>query len=567
MKHRNIIILLTASLLVSACLPRTGEAVDEPSPNATTDPTETALPGSLSAADKPPAGAENQFDTDFSLHSVPYTEILSGGPPKDGIPSIDFPETVSIAEADEWLADPEAVVVVVIDEIARAYPVQILMWHEIVNDKLGDQEITVTYCPLCNTAIAFDRNFEGMLLDFGTTGRLRFSNLIMYDRQTETWWQQATGEGIAGELTGKQLTTIPAFLVSWEEFKLEYPQGEVLSRNTGYQREYGANPYFGYDADFSDPFLYRGPSTPGQLPPLSRVLTIDRDNETVAFPYPVLETIGVANETVAGESVVIFWQAGTASALDDFKVAEGRDVGSATSYSRLVDDQLLTFELTDGAFTDVETGSTWNHFGQAISGPLAGSQLEAVVSINHFWFSWAAFRPETRIHGLDILENSQQESETSTSPDSGLQLASDFTISLYQGSEQFTSNTISFSDVFTDGKPVVVNFYAGLCPVCRKDMPVLQEAFDEFGEDVEIIGVDIGPFTNLGSEADGRDMLEEFGVNFLAGALIEPSALSTYRILGTPSFLFFNEKGELVRSWIGSLEADQLSAFIQEIKA
>jgi hypothetical protein len=272
------------------------------------------------------------------------------------------------------------------------------MWHEIVNNTIGDLPLAITFCPLCNTAIAFEREFEGQLLDFGTTGRLRFSNLIMYDRQTETWWQQADGVAIAGEYAGSRLTFHPAVVVSWQEFKSAHPDGQVLSRETGYNRSYGRNPYTGYDDVDNSPFLYAGPETPGALPPVARVLTVDLNDEAVAYPYLSLEEFQVVNDVVGGQPVVVLWTAGTASALDAGSVAGGRDVGSAAAYSRDMDGRVLTFEFVDGLITDQETGSQWNLLGRAVAGELAGSQLEPVVSINHFWFSWAAFRPETRIY-------------------------------------------------------------------------------------------------------------------------------------------------------------------------
>jgi hypothetical protein len=302
-----------------------------------------------------------------------------------------------VNEANEWLKDREPVVFVQVGDDARAYPIQILMWHEIVNDTVGDEPLIVSFCPLCNTAIAFKRTLDGQVLDFGTTGRLRYSNLIMYDRQTETWWQQATGDAIAGEHTGAQLEFYPASMISWEDFKSLYPDGKVLSRDTGHPRNYGRNPYFGYDDIDQTPFLYSG-ATPGQLPPMSRVLTIDLKNEAVAYPYDVLSEMNVINDTVGGEDLVVFWAEGTASALDTSNISEGREVGSAVAYSRWLDNQKLSFEFTEGKFLDEQTGSEWNVLGQAIAGEWTGKQLTPVVSINHFWFSWAAFKPETRIY-------------------------------------------------------------------------------------------------------------------------------------------------------------------------
>ncbi|MBI3761254.1 MAG: DUF3179 domain-containing protein [Chloroflexi bacterium] len=400
--------LIAAGLILSACAGATAAPTHSPS---ATEPGPASAPAATPASDQteapillpeesPPSGAKREFTTDFSQHSVPYGEILSGGPPKDGIPAIDHPKFVSVAEADAqaWLKPVEPIIFFQIGNDARAYPIQIFMWHEIVNDTVGGVPVVITFCPLCNTAIAFERTVNGQVLDFGTTGRLRYSNLIMYDRPTETWWQQATGEAIAGELTGTRLVFRPASVIAWADFKAAYPDGQVLSRDTGFSRSYGVNPYAGYDDVNNPPFLYRGPETPGVLPPVARVLTLDLNGEAVAYPYDVLQEIGVANDTVGGTNIVVLWQSGTASALDTNTVAGGRDVGTANAYSRDLDGQSLTFALDGSQIVDKETGSEWNVLGQAVSGKLAGKQLTPVVAVNHFWFSWAAFKPETRIY-------------------------------------------------------------------------------------------------------------------------------------------------------------------------
>jgi hypothetical protein len=404
MKRNTLVIwFLSASFLLSACVsnepagqahqPSDLESTPVASPSSLQRPTPIFLP-----EETPPVSATREFSTDFSRHTVPYSEILSGGPPKDGIPAIDKPEFINIDEADGWLKPNEPVILVAVDEEARAYPLQILTWHEIVNDTVGGLPLTITFCPLCNTAIAFERTINSQLLDFGTTGRLRYSNLIMYDRQTETWWQQANGEAIAGELAGTQLNFYPAAIISWESFRSGYPNGRVLARETGFSRSYGANPYIGYDDVNNPPFLYRGPVTPGALPPVARVLTIDMQSEAVAYPYEVLESTRVVNDSLAGREIVVFWEPGTASALDAQSVAGGRDVGTANAYFRNIDDLELIFRFEDDRIIDQQTGSEWNLLGQAVAGELQGKQLTPVVAINHFWFSWAAFKPETRIY-------------------------------------------------------------------------------------------------------------------------------------------------------------------------
>lgn len=415
--HRVVIFFSSACLLLGACS-SLGAAVSQEEPHAATEPpatttapedratdadsahieTGTQAPARLLPPESPPAGAKHEFSTDFSKHSVPYSDIRSGGPPKDGIPSIDNPQFVAVEQADTWLKPVEPIIRVQVGDEARAYPLQVLMWHEIVNDTVGDKPLAVTFCPLCNTAIVFERTVKGQVLDFGTTGRLRFSNLMMYDRQTETWWQQASGEAIAGDLTGTHLAFYPAEIIAWEDFRQTHPEGQVLSRETGRNAPYGQNPYAGYDNVNNPPFLYEGPETPDQLLPMARVLTVATAEEAVAYPYEVLQEARVVNDTVNTAPIVVFWQAGTASALDTGTVADGRDVGAANAYRRTLEEQILTFTLDGEQIVDRETGSTWNARGEALGGELAGQKLEPVVAINHFWFSWAAFKPETRIY-------------------------------------------------------------------------------------------------------------------------------------------------------------------------
>jgi hypothetical protein len=352
--------------------------------------------------DAPPPGTRYSFTTDFSKHNVPYDEIISGGPPKDGIPAIDDPKFVSVEEADGWIGNREPVIFLEMNGDARAYPLQILTWHEIVNDEVGGVPVTITFCPLCNTALAFDRRFDDRVLDFGTTGRLRFSNLIMYDRQTETWWQQASGEAIAGEYTGERLEFLPAPIIAWQTFKEEHPEGLTLSRETGHARSYGRNPYGGYDNVDTSPFLYDGPVIDGQLLPKERVLAVEIEGaQPAAYPYLVLESVRVVNDEIGDEPVTVFWERGTASALDTAEIAAGRDVGAANAFSRRLGDDVLTFRYEDGAILDDQTDSEWNILGEAVAGVLEGERLTPLVAQNHLWFSWSVFRPETRVYFPD----------------------------------------------------------------------------------------------------------------------------------------------------------------------
>jgi hypothetical protein len=255
--------------------------------------------------------------TDFTRHSVDLTEILSGGPPKDGIPAVDEP-TFRPAREETAIGDREPVLTVELGGEVRAYPIRYLMWHEIANDTIGGVPVAVTFCPLCNTAMVFDRRVQGRTLDFGVSGKLRASDMVMYDRQTESWWQQALGEGIVGELTGARLTQLPAMMESWAQFRARHPDGLVMAQ-PGWPRQYGANPYAGYDS-LDRPFLYDGEDPPHGISPLARVVRVG----TRAWPLDRLRQAGRLEEA----GVVLTWEEGQASALDSGSIAQGQEVGT-----------------------------------------------------------------------------------------------------------------------------------------------------------------------------------------------------------------------------------------------
>ncbi len=337
------------------------------------------------------------WETDFSRHSVPYSEISSGGVPRDGIPPLDDPKFTTPEQADQWLGDAEPVISFEINGEARAYPLQILTWHEVVNDEVGGVPVVATFCPLCNSAIVFDRTLDGVVHDFGVSGNLRNSDLIMWDRQTESWWQQFTGEAIVGELTGKKLTLLPASIISWADFKAANPEGQVLSRDTGFNRPYGQNPYVGYDRADSPPFLFDG-ELDGRLQPKERVAAVAIGDEAAAFPFSIVEEERVIHYTVGSQDLVVFFKPGTRSALDDLLIGNSDEVGATGVFDVDLEGQPLTFRTDEDNFVDNETGSVWTILGQATGGPLAGKKLTPIVHANHFWFSWGAFKPDTRIY-------------------------------------------------------------------------------------------------------------------------------------------------------------------------
>ena len=256
--------------------------------------------------------------TDFSRSSVDFAEILSGGPPKDGIPAIDDPKMIPVS-SETRLSNNEPVLVLELQgQTARAWPIRYLTWHEIVNDEVGGVPVAVTFCPLCNAAMIFDRRLGGQVLSFGVSGKLRHSDLIMYDRQTESWWQQALGEGVVGNMTGKTLTQLPGWMESWGAFRARNPDGLVMDQ-PNWPRSYGRNPYVGYDST-AQPFLYRGENPPHGIEPLSRVVRVGQR------AWPLERVAGAGTLTEAG--VTLSWSKGQASALDSGQIAQGRDVGN-----------------------------------------------------------------------------------------------------------------------------------------------------------------------------------------------------------------------------------------------
>ena len=265
--------------------------------------------------------------TDFSKRSVELSEFISGGPPKDGIPSIDSPKFAKAAD-ERSIPDQEPVIGLEINGEARAYPIRVLMWHEIVNDTVGGVPVAVTYCPLCNSAIVFERQTSRGVTTFGTTGKLRHSDLVMYDRETETWWQQFTGRAIVGSLTGEKLALIPSRIESFALFKQRHPAGAVLVPNDRDFRHYGRNPYEGYDTT-KVPFLYRGEFRAG-IDPMARVVVVRDEANAFGITLELLRKHG----QVSSGPFVVSWSAGQASALDHATVAGGRDVGNVVVRKR-----------------------------------------------------------------------------------------------------------------------------------------------------------------------------------------------------------------------------------------
>lgn len=342
---------------------------------------------------------KNTWQTDMSIHSVPLEDIIVGGMGRDGIMPIDNPRFVSAHEVD-WLTPDSPVIALEMHNEAHAYPLAVLIKHEIVNDSIGGTAIAVTFCPLCHSPVVYKRRVDGVLLRFGVSGNLYNSGFIMWDDHTESWWAQFTGRAIVGTYTGTELEIVPSQVVGWRVFMQRYPQGRVLVGDaTRPEIQYGRNPYIGYDTNPS-PFMYLGEVDP-RLFATTRVLTGVVNQQPIAYPYDRLSAERVINDDVEGYAVVACWQPGAVSALDNATIAYSRDVGMAALFSREVDGRVLTFRQGDGYFVDNETGSTWNIFGEAVAGSLIGTRLQSLYGNTHFWFAWSSAHPETQIYNAN----------------------------------------------------------------------------------------------------------------------------------------------------------------------
>jgi hypothetical protein len=395
---------LGLALLAGACTFGSGEpeeAGGEPAPcTDQAEPTGTATGVDVIAStgrEDVPSALDDPANDAFPDPLVELDSIVSGGPPPDGIRPIDEPAVLPADEVD-FLCDQEAVIALVIDGEARAYPNRIMTRHEIVNDTLGATPVTVTYCPLCSSAVAFDRRLGDRILDFGTSGALLQSALVMYDRQTESLWGHFTGEAIVGALTGEQLDTYTVQTVNWGEWRAANPDGTVLAPDsTG--STYGDNPYPGYEnssGPLSPQFLQE--DVDERLPEKDRVLGVRDGDEALAIELSRLTDERVIEVELAGEAVVTWLRPGLASPLEGGQVAQGSDIGATGAFRPFAGDGTqLTFVPVEGGFRDEQTGSTWNVLGEAVEGPLAGEQLAGVEHVDTFWFAWSSYQPETAI--------------------------------------------------------------------------------------------------------------------------------------------------------------------------
>lgn len=285
--------------------------------------------------------------TDDVRHSVPLDEIIGGGPPKDGIPPIDNPKFLSVSAASKEFDADDPGLMLVLDGTARFYPNRVLVWHEIVNDTINNKRVLVTYCPLCATGIVFDPVVNGERVEFGTSGRLWQSNLLMYDRATDSLWSQILGEAVVGSATGMRLPIIPSDITTFGSFAAAHATGDVLSKDTGAFRDYSRDPYSGYYTN-NNAINFPLRNKDSRLQTKDYILGVVIDGAAKAYSADAIEKAGVYEDTFAGRNIIARWNS---------------DLESAQLFERLAD----------------------------------GSEVRLEGVVPGFWFSWVAAYPETEL--------------------------------------------------------------------------------------------------------------------------------------------------------------------------
>jgi uncharacterized protein DUF3179 len=340
------------------------------------------------------------WKTDMSRKSINLSE-LHRSLAKDAIPSIDHPRFISVAGAGAWLGENEPVLIYASGGVARAYPVQILLFHELVNDIVNGLPLLVSFCPLCNSGMTFDRRVDGRTLSFGVAGLLRHSDMVMYDRQTDSLWQQITGEAIVGAYTGRRLEVITSQMVPFGAYAKSFPSGQVMDRPSDSAAPYGSSLYVNYEWGKRETMPAGLPGTP-PVAPLERVVTIEHGGRRRAYTFDILRRSRVYEDKVDDLRYVIFFEPEMQSAMDGRQIADSRPVGTAGVFSPTLDGRRLRFRRRKRQIVDKETGSVWNVLGRAIEGPLTGRRLEPIPHGVFFAFAVTAFHPETYFVGQPL---------------------------------------------------------------------------------------------------------------------------------------------------------------------
>ncbi len=354
-----------------------------------------------------PKGLDYTWNTDTSKHTVPLDEITLVAH-RDELPTLDHPKFIHKTDKLYHYYDHEPVIVVHFNGRAKAYPLSILTLFELSNDSLDGNEMMITFCPMCNAAIVYNRRVKTdkgeQLLHFGISGLLMHNDMVMYDRETQSWWEQIMGSAVAGEYAGTSLEMMPAMLISVKDYFKRFPDGEILSpegieligknHHRPFHHAYHNN-------QILDTAYYLPEKTDPRLPPLERVLDIHVHDHITVYPFQKLALKHVVNETFEGLNFVIFYHGDVVSVMDEDKLSHSKKVGCATAFRSVLDKDTFTFKKHGNDFKDDQTGSLWDITGYCHSGPRKGKQLRPLPHSNHFAFAYLAFFPACEIYGQE----------------------------------------------------------------------------------------------------------------------------------------------------------------------
>ncbi len=443
---------------------------------------------------EPHEDKNSEISNSTTATEIDLSKIISGGPSKDGIPSIDDPKFVSIDDAETYLDDNNLGIAVAFGGVSRFYPNNILVWHEIVNDNLNEQPMLVTYCPLCGTGIVFEPLVNGKVSEFGTSGKLYNSNLVMYDRQTDSYWSQILGEAITGEMKGTKLKILPHDNIFWKDFKLLYPNGEVLSPETGFDRDYTASPYGSYElnSDIFFPVDNRSDLYHKKSP----VFGLEVNGEYKAYPLEELEkSVETFFEEFAGISLKI-------------------EFNKSSNTIRV---------------TNTDSG-------------------EEIVPIYGFWFSWYAVHPDTEVFTVDAISDSANSASSNTEkPEIGF-LAPDFTLKDYDDHEVTLAG-------FRGKKAVMLNFWAGWCSFCLAEMPAMAVVQETFSDDLAVVAVNRGQSKeDAKSFTDSFNLSDVYTILLNP----DDDVFGAYGGFAMPSTFFIDKKGIIRDIHFGPLDSKQM---------
>lgn len=361
---------------------------------------------SLFAQIQNPRNVEYVFKTDTTKSIVDLSEIILVLPRRT-FPIIDTPAFVNKEIGLKMFLETEPVITVEINGEAKAYSMNMFSSHELSNDVLAGIPILPSYCPLCNSAVVYDRRLnvkgEEKILAFEVSGMLRHSGMVIFDTETESWWQQSMGKAMVGEYAGKQLTVIPSLILSVGEFFANYPEGMILSKETGHAKSrerYGRNYYRKYDSIGNLPFAryFKVDEIDKRLPAMERLIDIQDGEFSKIYPFTILKEKGLVNDRFKSKDIVVFYKAGALSHLDNYDLSLAREIGTATVFNAKFEGRVLRFKKEDDRFFDLETKSEWLISGKCIAGPLKGKELEIELHSNHFAFSWLKFHPDSEIY-------------------------------------------------------------------------------------------------------------------------------------------------------------------------